>query len=1060
MPKRSYGSTIRRRAQCLLEALLDFADNQLEVSERLRRELKVTWLKDGSGLSVVGSLGLLAELTKADKQKGQLNEYEVGTAISYLEEFLGILKRATQQGSSEWRLTLTLWDRNKKKNLQMFAQECQSRESRKSKQHNRLDIDTDTLVQEIRDRVRTSIVERCGTMRVLDMTQPIGLDEIYTSVNILEKITGRRRMEIAELLQGFDPGSEDFHRCGLGRITEKRVPGLDAVERYPKLMVLGKPGAGKTTFLKYLAIQCISGKFQAHQVPIFITLKQFAEDPNSPAMLEFIIQMLVKRGVTDTQTTQLINQGRGFILFDGLDEVREEDSSRVLKQIESFSDQYQTNHFVITCRIAAQEYTFKNFKDVEVSDFDARQIKTFVIKWFRTKENLNPVLPASNEGEGEKAFLYPPMNSGIREDFSVGKKNKKIAKQSRQSKLLNTQRHLLARETDLTSEVEESTAQRFLQQLQSSRQIFELATNPLLLTLLCLEFEDSGDFPSDRAELYKRGIATLLRKWDAKRGIERDQVYKRLSAQRKEDLLSQVAWTTFERKNYFFKQSEVERYIADYICNLPNAQTDSEVLQLDSEAVLKSIEAQHGLLVERASGIYSFSHLTFHEYFTARKIVTSSEPQALEKALQILASHITERRWREVLLLAVGMLPSADRLLQLMKQQVDAFVATDEKLLQFLNWLNQKALSARLPYKLAGVRALYFARYLALDLDLAFYLDGALGSAHGLDLHLDLGGARVHLLELAGNHADVLNLDLTLTRNLVRARALVRGLHYNLAFDCRFELELGQALKELKKQLLDPDSDEKIFKQWWQVNGVAWYRQLKAVMIKYRKMGYDWQFSEQQKEWLKQYYEANKLLMECLSSNSYKNLGVVSPRIVPLRRIEELESLPGFAGVSPAYVSREIREKIENTLLQPIDEISSSIHIAPQLQPTAKTYPITIKAQALEGETDTSAIAQELCNQIYLTASPDELEIPEVSNAPQLKRLIPKIKKQLQKQNLALILDKCEPNQEQVTFCRKLSDVLHIAWITNEPIEPPLKGFLPNQPNLLSAIQSWMDEID
>jgi hypothetical protein len=93
--------------------------------------------------------------------------------------------------------------------------------------------------------------------------------------------------------------------------------------------------------------------------------------------------------------------------------------------------------------------------------------------------------------------------------------------------------------------------------------------------------------------------------------------------------------------------------------------------------------------------------------------------------------------------------------------------------------------------------------------------------------------------------------------------------------------------------------------------------------------------------------------------------------------------------------------------------------IASQLQPTAKTYPITINAQALEGETDTSAIAQELCNQIYLNAFPDELEIPEVSNAPQLKRLIPKIKKQLQKQNLALIVDKCEPNQEQVTFCPK-----------------------------------------
>ena len=60
---------------------------------------------------------------------------------------------------------------------------------------------------------------------------------------------------------------------------------------------------------------------------------------------------------------------------------------------------------------------------------------------------------------------------------------------------------------------------------------------PILLTLLCLEFEDSGGFPNDLAELYRRAINTLLRKWDAKRGIYRDAVYKNLSTQRKEDLL-------------------------------------------------------------------------------------------------------------------------------------------------------------------------------------------------------------------------------------------------------------------------------------------------------------------------------------------------------------------------------------------------------------------------------------------------------------------------------------------------------------------------------------------
>ena len=114
----------------------------------------------------------------------------------------------------------------------------------------------------------------------------------------------------------------------------------------------------------------------------------------------------------------------------------------------------------------------------------------------------------------------------------------------------------------------------------------------------------------------------------------------------------------------------------------------------------------------------------------------------------------------------------------------------------------------------------------------------------------------------------------------------------------------------------------------------------------------------------------------------------------------------------------------------------------------------------MEGEIDTSIIAQEICNQIYLTAFPDNQEIPEVNNAPQVKRLITKIKTQLQKPNLALIIDNCQPNQELLAFCRKLTDVLHIAWITDKPLEAPLKGFPPEQPNLISVIQSWINEID
>lgn len=69
------------------------------------------------------------------------------------------------------------------------------------------------------------------------------------------------------------------------------------------------------------------------------------------------------------------------------------------------------------------------------------------------------------------------------------------------------------------------------------------------------------------------------------------------------------------------------------------------------------------------------------------------------------------------------------------------------------------------------------------------------------------------------------------------------------------------------------------------------------------------------------------------------------------------------------------------------------------------------------------------------------------------------IKHRLQKQNLALILEGCEPYPELVNFCRKLAGASHTGWITDAPLEPPLKGSPRNQPNLAGAIQRWLDEM-
>ena len=146
----------------------------------------------------------------------------------------------------------------------------------------------DSLVKEIRKKISPYIQEKCGTMKVLTMSQPIELNEIYTNVNILEKITGRRVLKIATMLENFNPESENFERCGLGNPVDKSRPGIDTVEKYPKLMVLGKPGAGKTTFLKHLAMECCFGNFMNDRIPIFITLKNFAEQKSHRNLQSYI----------------------------------------------------------------------------------------------------------------------------------------------------------------------------------------------------------------------------------------------------------------------------------------------------------------------------------------------------------------------------------------------------------------------------------------------------------------------------------------------------------------------------------------------------------------------------------------------------------------------------------------------------------------------------------------------------------------------------------------------------------------------------------------------------
>ncbi|XWK91520.1 MAG: NACHT domain-containing NTPase [Phormidium sp.] len=595
-------------------------------------------------------------------------------------------------------------------------------------------------------------------------------------------------------------------------MRQKRVAALEAVKNFPKLMMLGKPGSGKTTFLKHLAIKCNKGEFFKDKLSIFVGLKNFAEDASDSgnfSLVNYISQCLANCNVSTEKVEKLLGKSKALILLDGLDEVPSELLKEVLKEIRRFAENYYNNNLVITCRIAAQNLGFDGFTDVQVADFNFQQIEDFAKKWF-------VAVAKNSQEEGQEK------------------------------------------------------ASEFIQKLElpENKQIRELAVTPILLNLTCLVFQENREFPSQRSKLYEQGLNILLKEWDETRGIERNQVYCNLTLPVKIKLLSHVAYITFDRNDYFFDQYKIQQLISDYLKKLSDGKKDDDELQQDGADVLKAIEAQHGLLVERSQGIYSFSHLTFQEYFTAKEIVVSSNPNTLK-------SLITEKRWREVFLLAGEMSWQPNTLL-LLKEQIDDLAAKEEKLQEILLWISQKSSLVEKPHKPVAVRAFY----LTLIRVIGFLIVRAHTHDHVHARYRNYAYSFARARSLA--HKESFNLfDIVFEVNLDRVLACL--------ITVNLEPEISKIIQQLQAEMPDPDHNKEVFDSWWNRNNQAWIEQLKNLNIPDFNVSRDNLSEKRLKDSLKQYYELNQYLFNCLK-NSFNR-------------------------------SANIRNEIEDTLLLPIAEI-------------------------------------------------------------------------------------------------------------------------------------------
>jgi NACHT domain len=370
-------------------------------------------------------------------------------------------------------------------------------------------------------------------------------------------------------------------------VERQRVSIGERLAQTGRLVVLGDPGAGKTTLMRWIATAYLLRLKQddhwkelpdvktlpdSDWLPIIVRCRDLQRETLAGS-LEDILRLTLRRSELNANETaslsanllKRLREGTSLLMLDGLDEISDPTSrARFCQHVEEIVSAYPRAPIIATSRIVGyREMGYRigrGFEHLTLADLGPDDQNDFARRWCLLTE-----IP----------------------------------------------------------ERQQSAYEELVHDIHSSERIERLTSNPMLLTTMALVKRKVGKLPNRRIDLYWEAVQVLLN-W--RREVDEPIDWREAIPQ-----LEYLAYSMCDQGVQRLPRDE----ILDCFTRLREAYPNVHPARARTpEQFLSRLESRTGILVEaghiRKLGmlepVYEFRHLTFQEYLAARALVDNKFP--------------------------------------------------------------------------------------------------------------------------------------------------------------------------------------------------------------------------------------------------------------------------------------------------------------------------------------------------------------------------------------------------------------------------------------------------